>query len=162
MGEIVAIQHIAKNTDFSQLIYRISYIRVHKKQLALDLDLEHVITCHVFLPTDLHAGPFPQRHCEGGVPPAVAHRHDAVLKRITRIIYVFLLASFIRNFYLVVGHGRHDPPVEPVGLPAVGAGADVALAVAEVLLYPRNAKKMTIFFLNRYLWEIALSVLSGG
>ena len=44
---------------------------------------------HVFFPTDLHAGPFPQRHCEGGVPPAVAHRHDAVLKRITRIIYVF-------------------------------------------------------------------------
>ncbi len=71
-----------------------------KKQLALDLDLDHVITCHLFLPTDLHAGSFPQRHCEGGVPPAVAHRNDAVLKRSTRIIYLFIVLAKLNSKFL--------------------------------------------------------------
>ena len=44
MGEIVAIQHIAKYTDFFP-IYLKDFRVLLKKPLALDLDLEHVITC---------------------------------------------------------------------------------------------------------------------
>ncbi len=77
-------------------------------------------------------------------------------------VYCIGKIKFEISGYLVVGHGRHDPPVEPVGLPAVGAGADVALAVAEVLLSPCE-KKIQYFFQKKILvGKIALSVPSGG
>ena len=61
----------------------------------------------------LNAGATSQQDTKGGVPLAIGHGNDSVLIRRRR---------------------RHDAPIEPAGLSAVGTGFDVSLTRGVVFL----------------------------